>query len=303
MMDVLAATTGLVVACALLGLVVGSFLNVVILRLPARLMHAWREQAREVLADDAAASSEDDAPRLGAREGDVASTPPPDIVFKASHCPHCKHRLAPWENVPLLSFLGLRGRCRHCKARISWQYPAVEAITAALFVLCAMQFGLGWPLLVALAVTAILIAASGIDLRTQLLPDQLTLPLLWLGLVSAVMGWFVEPEAAILGAAGGYLVLWSVYWAFKLATGREGMGYGDFKLLGALGAFVGYAGLIPILLLSSVVGAVLGTLWLLLRGKDRATPIPFGQFLAIAGWIQFVYGEHVIALWHRWLGI
>ena len=302
MMDVLATTGGLVVACALLGLVVGSFLNVVILRLPARLMHAWREQAREVLADDDARPA-DDAPKLGAREADAAVAPPPDLVFKGSHCPHCKHPLAPWENIPLASFLALRGRCRHCKAPISWQYPAVEAITALLFALCALEFGLGWPLLVALAATAILVAASGIDLRTQLLPDQLTLPLLWLGLLAATMGWFVEPEAAILGAAFGYLILWSVYWTFKLATGREGMGYGDFKLLGALGAFVGYVGLIPILLMSSVVGAVLGTLWLIVRGKDRATPIPFGQFLAIAGWIQLVYGEHVLAMWQRWLGV
>jgi leader peptidase (prepilin peptidase)/N-methyltransferase len=300
--ELLGTTTWLVVACALLGLLVGSFLNVVILRLPARLIHAWREQAREVLADGAPAPG-DDAPKLGDRETDAAEPAPPDLVFKGSHCPYCKHRLAPWENVPLVSFLALRGRCRHCRARISLQYPAVEAITGALFALCALQFGFGWPLLAALAVTAVLVAASGIDLRTQLLPDQLTLPLLWLGLLSAVMGWFVEPEAAILGAAGGYLVLWSVYWAFKLATGREGMGYGDFKLLGALGAFVGYVGLIPILLISSIVGAVLGTLWLVVRGKDRATPIPFGQFLAIAGWIQFVYGEHVVALWHRWLGI
>ena len=158
-------------------------------------------------------------------------------------------------------------------------------------------------MLAALAFTGFLVAASGIDLRTTLLPDQLTLPLLWLGLLCAIPAWFVAAPAAILGAVGGYLVLWSVYWTFKLATGREGMGYGDFKLLGALGAFTGYAGLVPILLLSSVAGAILGSAWLALRGQGRATPIPFGPFLALAGWLQLLYGDELFDWYAGMLGV
>ena len=298
MIELLATGPWLVVACALLGLLVGSFLNVVILRLPPRLMHAWREQAREVL--ELGPASPDAATRaLGEAAGKHAG-PPPDLVFTSSHCPHCRHKLAAWENVPLLSYLALRGKCRHCGARISPQYPFVEALTAATFALCALGFGWGWPLLAALALTALLIAGSGIDFHTQLLPDQITLPLLWIGLLCSIPGWFATPAEAILGAACGYLVLWLVYWTFKLATGKEGMGYGDFKLLAALGAFVGYAGIIPILLLSSIAGAVIGTAYLAASGGGRATPIPFGPFLAIAGWIQFVYGDALFA-WYRGL--
>ena len=293
----------LVVACTLLGLLVGSFLNVVILRLPPRLMHGWREQAREVL-ELPPATADAASPDLGATDtGTPGGAPPPGIVVEGSRCPQCGHRLAPWENIPLLSFALLRGRCRACRAPISWQYPAVEALTGLGFALCALEFGFGWPLLAALVLTGFLVAASGIDLRTTLLPDQLTLPLLWIGLLCAIPAWFVAAPAAILGAVGGYLVLWSVYWAFKLATGREGMGYGDFKLLGALGAFTGYAGLVPILLLSSVVGAILGTAWLALRGKGRATPIPFGPFLALAGWLQLLYGNELLDWYAGMLGV
>ena len=265
----------LVTACAVLGLLVGSFLNVVILRLPPRLQHDWETQGREV---------------LGIEAPEVPATPP-DLVFTPSHCPKCRHRLSAFENIPLFSWLVLRGRCRWCREKISWQYPLVEAITGIAFALCAAHFGFGWPLVVALVLTAILVAASGIDFRTQLLPDPLTMPLLWLGLLVAVYGVFVDAPTAILGAAFGYLVLWSVYWAFKLATGKEGMGYGDFKLLAALGAFVGYQGIIPILLMSSLVGAILGSIALAIQGRDRATPIPFGPFVAIAGWIWFLYGD------------
>jgi len=302
LIDLLATTTGVVVACALLGLLVGSFLNVVILRLPARLMHAWREQAREVL-EQPDASADAASPVSSSGDASRVEAPPPDIVFNRSHCPYCKHVLAPWENIPLLSFLALRGKCRHCRAAISWQYPVVEAITALAFATCAIAFGWGWPLVAALLLTAMLIAGSGIDLRTQLLPDQITLPLLWLGLLCAIPAWFVAADAAILGAACGYLVLWLVYWAFKIATGKEGMGYGDFKLLGALGAFVGYAGILPILLLSSVVGAIAGTIFLLLARRGRATPIPFGPFLATAGWIQFVWGDSLFAWYRGLLGV
>jgi leader peptidase (prepilin peptidase)/N-methyltransferase len=261
-------------AAAALGLLVGSFLNVVILRLPPRLMHAWRAQAREVLE----------------LPDDGSDAAPPDLVVTGSHCPKCGHRLSWWENIPLLSYAMLRGRCRGCGTGISLQYPVVEAVTGALSAVVVYQFGLGWPALIALVFTWCLIALTVIDLRTQLLPDQITLPLMWLGLIAALGAYFVEPRAAIIGAAVGYLSLWSVYWVFKLLTGKEGMGYGDFKLLGALGAFTGIAGILPILLLSSVIGAVVGGSWLALRGRDRATPIPFGPFLAMAGWVQFMAG-------------
>lgn len=265
---------------SLLGLLVGSFLNVVILRLPPRLMHQWRADARDLLELPAA-----DEPA------------PPNLVTRASHCPKCGHGLAWWENIPVLSWIALRGRCRGCGTAISLQYPAVEIATAVLSALVLLRFGATAEGGIALLVTWALVALTGIDLRTQLLPDQITLPLLWLGLIAAANGLFLSPTAAIAGAAAGYLSLWSVYWLFKLLTGKEGMGYGDFKLLGALGAFCGVMGLLPIILLSSLIGAVVGGTWLAIRGRDRATPIPFGPFLAAAGWVQFVYGDRILALW------
>ncbi|HJT98913.1 MAG TPA: A24 family peptidase [Rhodanobacteraceae bacterium] len=264
----------LIALTGLLGLLVGSFLNVVILRLPRRLEHEWRTQAREL---------------LGHAESDEVS--PPDLVVTGSHCPSCKHPLSALDNIPLASWLALRGRCRYCRAKISWQYPLVELLTALASATIAWKIGFGWPLAAGLVFTWILIAASGIDARTQLLPDQLTLPLLWLGLALSLVPLFIAPDAAILGAAIGYLSLWSVYWLFKLATGKEGMGYGDFKLLAALGAWMGVASLLPIVLLSSLIGAIVGGAVLALRGQDRATPIPFGPFIAAAGWGWFVFGD------------
>jgi leader peptidase (prepilin peptidase)/N-methyltransferase len=264
----------LIALTGLLGLLVGSFLNVVILRLPRRLEHEWREQARELLGH---------AP--------ADETKPPDLVVTGSHCPTCKHALSAFDNIPLVSWLALRGRCRYCKAKISWQYPLVELLTALASATIAWKLGFGWPLAAGLALTWILIAASGIDARTQLLPDQLTLPLLWLGLVLSLVPVFIAPDAAIVGAAIGYLSLWAVYWLFKLATGKEGMGYGDFKLLAALGAWMGVASLLPIVLLSSLIGAIVGGAVLALGGKDRNTPIPFGPFIAAAGWFWFVFGD------------
>jgi leader peptidase (prepilin peptidase)/N-methyltransferase len=268
------------------GLLVGSFLNVVILRLPARLAHEWRSQSREVL--------ELDTP------SDEAA--PADLVFRRSHCPKCGHQLAWWENVPLVSFLALRGRCRACRTPISWQYPIVEAATGVLTAAVVWHYGPTAQAAVVLLATWMLVALTGIDLRTQLLPDQITLPLLWLGLLAGAAGLLVDARTAIVGAAAGYLVLWSVYWAFKLLTGKEGMGYGDFKLLGALGAFVGWQGIVPILLMSSVIGAVTGSIWLALRGRDRATPIPFGPYLAAAGWVQLLWGQHILDAYLRHAG-
>ena len=275
------------VGCAFVfGLLIGSFLNVVILRLPARLEWQWRRDSRELLELE-----------------EPNAAPPPDIVVGRSFCPKCAHQLGAFDNIPLISFLVLRGRCRYCRAPISWQYPAVELLTGVAFAACVWHFDPGWQALAALVFTAILIALAGIDLHTQLLPDQLTYPLLWLGLLLSTITVFVDPVAAVIGAAVGYLSLWSVYWAFKLLTGKEGMGRGDFKLLAALGAWCGIKGVLPIVLVSAVLGALIGSAWLLLRGRDRATPIPFGPYLAVAGWIQLLWGSQLIALYLHFSGL
>ncbi|TAM00001.1 MAG: prepilin peptidase, partial [Rhodanobacter sp.] len=226
---------------AVLGLLVGSFLNVVILRLPARMAASWRREARDVLE----------------LEADIEPLPP-GIVREPSHCPQCKHPLSAADNIPLFSWLLLRGRCRYCKARISIQYPLVELLGGVLSAVVVWKFGPTWVALAGLLLTWVLIAAAGIDFRTQLLPDQLTLPLLWLGLLLSLPPMFVGAQAAIIGAAIGYVSLWSVYWAFKLLTGKEGMGHGDFKLLAALGAWMGPVALLPTILLSSLIGALVG---------------------------------------------
>lgn len=273
-------------AAAGLGLLVGSFLNVVILRLPRRLEWQWKRDAREIL----------EIPEL-------YEPPPPGIVVERSHCPHCGHALSWYENIPLLSWLVLRGKCRSCKAPISIQYPLVELLTGLLFLACAWQFGFGWKGFGAMLLTSFLVALSGIDLRTRLLPDQLTLPLMWLGLVAASDNLYMPTKPALLGAMAGYLSLWSVYWVFKQLTGKEGMGHGDFKLLAALGAWTGLAGVLPTILLSSLIGAVVGSIWLAAKGKDSATPIPFGPYLAIAGWISFFWGKDLVGWYMRLAGL
>lgn len=266
-----------------LGLLVGSFLNVVILRLPPRLEWQWKRDAREVL-----------------EQPDVYDPPPPGIVVERSHCPHCKRVLRWYENIPVLSYALQRGRCRGCGARISLQYPLVELLTMLLFLVCVWRFGFGWQGFGAMVFTGFLIALSGIDLRTQYLPDSLTLPLMWLGLVAASDNLYMPVKPALLGAMVGYLSLWSVWWLFKQLTGKEGMGHGDFKLLAAIGAWVGLQGILPTILLSSLVGAVIGSVWLAMKGRDRGTPIPFGPYLAIAGWIVFFWGGELIDAYLRW---
>ena len=273
-------------AVAGLGLLVGSFLNVVILRLPRKLEWQWKRDAREVL-----------------EEPELYDPPPPGIVVERSHCPHCGHQLSWYENIPLLSWLALGGKCRSCKAPISFQYPLVELLTSLLFVACVWKFGFGWKGFGAMLLSGFLVALSGIDLRTRLLPDQLTLPLMWLGLVASLDNLFIPAKPALLGAIAGYVSLWSVWWLFKQLTGKEGMGHGDFKLLAALGAWVGLKGILPIILLSSVVGAVIGSAWLAYKGRDRATPIPFGPYLAIAGWIVFFWGEQMLGAYMRFAGL
>lgn len=266
-----------------LGLLVGSFLNVVILRLPDRLIHGWKQQSRELL-------------EIGDDEGDTLVAPP-GIVREPSHCPKCKHPLGVLDNIPLVSWVVLRGRCRHCGAAISLQYPLVELLTALCSAAVAWKFGFGWQAAAGLVLTWTLIALAGIDVRTQLLPDQMTLPLLWLGLILSLFALFVPAHPSIIGAVAGYLSLWSVYWLFKLSTGKEGMGYGDFKLLAALGAWMGPGALLPIVLLSSLVGAVIGGIYLAVGKQGRETPIPFGPFIAAAGWLWFAAGDHLARLW------
>ncbi|WP_062357717.1 A24 family peptidase [Pseudoxanthomonas mexicana] len=269
-----------------LGLLVGSFLNVVILRLPRRLEWEWKRDAREVL-----------------EEPELYDPPPPGIVVERSHCPHCKTALSWYENIPLFSWLALRGKCRHCKTPISPQYPLVELLTAVLAVASVWRFGFGWQGFGAALLSCYLVALSGIDLRTRLLPDQLTLPLMWLGLIGSLDNLYMPAKPALLGAIAGYASLWLVWWIFKQVTGKEGMGRGDFKLLAALGAWVGLSGVLPIILFSSLVGAVVGSVWLAMKGRDRATPIPFGPYLAIAGWIVFFWGQQIVDAYLQFAGL
>ena len=268
------------------GLLVGSFLNVVILRLPKRLEWEWKREAREVL-----------------EEPEVYDPPPPGIVVERSHCPHCKHQLSWYENIPLFSWLALRGKCRNCKAPISPQYPLVELLTSVLFVACVWRFGFGWQGFGAMLFTGFLISMSGIDLRTQLLPDSLTLPLMWLGLIAAADNLYMPVKPALLGAVAGYASLWSVWWVFKQLTGKEGMGHGDFKLLAAIGAWTGLKGVLPTILVSSILGAVIGSIWLAMKGRDRSIPIPFGPYLAVAGWVVFFWGQEMVDAYMRVSGL
>jgi len=267
------------------GLAVGSFLNVVILRLPKRMEWEFRQEARATLGEPA-----------------LYDPPPPGIVVERSHCLHCGTQLAWYDNIPLASWLILRGKCRTCQGKISLQYPLVELLTAVLFLLCTWRFGFGWQGFGALVLTSFLIALSGIDLKTGLLPDFLTLPLMWLGLVASLDNLYMPAKPALLGAVVGYASLWTVWWLFRQLTGKDGMGHGDFKLLAALGAWCGLAGVLPIILLSSLLGLSFGVLWLMRKGNTRATPIPFGPCLALAGWVVFMWNAPLMALYWRMLG-
>ena len=276
-----------VILTILLGLIVGSFLNVVIHRLPLMMEREWRAQCAELL-----------------NQADPNAGQPALNLWKPrSRCPHCGHLIRAVENIPLLSYARQRGRCAHCGAAISLQYPLVEALSGVLAGVVAWKYGPGWPAAAALVCTWFLLAASVIDFRHQLLPDDLVLPLLWLGLFAALFGLFADLPSAVVGAMAGYLALWSVYQLFRLLTGKEGMGHGDFKLLAALGAWTGWQYLVTIVLLSSLVGAVFGLALILLRGRDRRVPMPFGPFLAAAGWIALLWGEAVNRAYLHWLGL
>ncbi|MCE2572054.1 prepilin peptidase [Motilimonas eburnea] len=279
----------IIVFAGVLGLMVGSFLNVVIHRLPIMMQKDWQSECRVLLTDELK------APASGTAESRY------NLIVPRSACPKCGHKITAIENIPVISWLVLKGKCSECANPISARYPSVELLTGLMSVAVAFVVPFGWPLMLALTLTWFLVAMTFIDLDTMLLPDQLTLPLLWLGLLANVFGTFTDLQSAVLGAAAGYLSLWSIYWAFKLLTGKEGMGYGDFKLLAALGAWFGWMSLPVIILLSSFVGAIAGIALMVLAKNGRDQGIPFGPYLAGAGWLYLVYGQQLIDLYFSFI--
>ena len=288
----LAASPALFIgACGVLGLAIGSFLNVVIFRLPLMIERDWREQCAELRGAEAGSAAQSAAP-----------APRFNLIEPRSACPSCNTPLRARENIPLISYLALGGRCAHCGKPIGVRYPLVEALTGVLTAAVAWKFGFAWPALAAMVFTWFLIALAFIDIDRQYLYDALTLPLLWGGLFVSLFGPAsaatpipVELRSSLIGAMAGYLSLWSVYHLFRLLTGKEGMGYGDFKLLAALGAWLGWQMLLPLILAASVVGAFVGIILLSARGQHRGTPIPFGPFLAAAGWLMLMVGQGLVA--------
>ncbi|NYH09872.1 prepilin peptidase [Pseudomonas moraviensis] len=270
----------------LLGLVVGSFLNVLIWRLPKMLEREWRQQAHDVLG----------------LPGE-APAPTYNLMLPHSQCPHCGHRIRAWENIPVLSYVFLRGRCSSCSASISKRYPLIELACGLLSAFIAWHLGFGWQACLLIVLTWGLLAMSLIDTEHQLLPDVLVLPLLWLGLIVNSFELFVPLHDALWGAVLGYMALWSVFWLFKLITGKDGIGHGDFKLLALLGAWGGWQILPLTILLSSLVGAVLGVILLKLRDQKTSTPIPFGPYLAIAGWIALLWGGQITGFYWQFVGL
>lgn len=268
--------SALALAALPFGLIIGSFLNVVILRFPEQLKNNWRRESEDFLG--------------------LPSEPVEEIslVMPASRCPSCGAAIKPWHNIPVISYVFLRGKCTSCSTAISIQYPLVELLCGLATAFIIYQFGLSMTSAYCLLFTWVLIALTGIDYHDQLLPDQITLPLLWIGLFANLSGTFVPINEAVIGAIAGYLSLWSVFWIFKLVTGKEGMGYGDFKLLAALGAWMGWQMLPLIIVLSTFVGAVVGIFGVLAKAKDRQVPIAFGPFLAMAGWIALIWGDKIL---------
>ena len=265
------------------GTMVGSFLNVVIHRLPKMMENDWRQQCIEFLQPEEAAKATEVA----------AANPPPrySLVVPRSACPSCGHKITAMENIPIVSYLFLRGKCSACKTSISMRYPIVEALTGIASAYAAWRFGVSWIVVFALLYVWSLIALTFIDADTTLLPDDITLPLLWLGLLANVGGTFTDLTSSVIGAVAGYLILWSVYWGFKLLTGKEGMGYGDFKLLAAIGAWLGWQMLPLVILLSAMVGTIVGLAGIILQGRERGAKLPFGPYLAAAGFIALFWGN------------
>ena len=270
-------------------LVIGSFLNVVIYRLPIMMEREWREQCAEVA----------ELPESKLPEGTF------NLVVPRSRCPSCGKMIKAWQNIPVLSYILIGGRCAECKKSVSIRYPLVEAVTAVLAAVVAWRFGFGPEALMGIVLTLFLVPITMIDFDHCLIPDSIVYPLLWIGLgmslyhpIAGAETLFIPPSDAIIGAIAGYLVLWSVYWLFKLVTGKEGMGHGDFKLLAALGAWLGYQYLFAIIIMSAVVGAALGIALIIFKGRDHHIPMPFGPFLAAAGWAVMLYGDELKALFH-----
>lgn len=268
-----------ITAATLLGLMVGSFLNVVIHRLPKMMEQEWQRNCAEV------------------RNEEVTGSAPYNLVIPRSACPSCGHMIRAWENIPVISYLALGGKCSGCKTRISPRYPLVEAATGLLAGLIAWHFGFSGTALAAMAFGFALIALTFIDFDTHLLPDDITLPLLWLGLLVNIGGGFTDLPSAVIGAVAGYLALWSIYWLFKLVTGKEGMGYGDFKLLAAIGAWFGWQLLPAVILLSSLVGSVIGIGMIVLARHGRNVPIPFGPYLALGGITALFLGNRLASFY------
>ncbi len=278
---------------SLLGLIVGSFLNVVIYRLPIMLKTGWKSECQAFLAE-----GQGQPLSQNNEETQVFNLNTP-----RSRCPQCGHAIAAWENIPVISYLFLRGRCRECKTAISLRYPAIEILTAILTLACAWRFGVSMNAAFAITLSWALIALAFIDLDEQYLPDSITLSFLWLGLLLNTQNLFTDLESAVIGAAAGYLILWSVYMLFKKVTGKEGMGFGDFKLLAMLGAWLGWQMLPAIILLSSVVGAIIGISLIASNRHQRGIPIPFGPFLAAAGWIALLWGTDINHAYLQWIAV
>lgn len=292
------SSTAWIVLMLVLGLLVGSFLNVVIHRLPIMMEREWQAQAKEILGTDAY-----DPPRA-----ESAEPKPYNLVVPRSACPKCGAMITAAQNVPVISYVFLGGACANCGAKISIRYPLTELFTGVLSAAVAWKFGVTWYCGAALVLTWALVALSTIDIDHQLLPDDITLPLLWIGLLLSLaptlpaFGLPVDPGSSILGAVFGYVSLWSIYKLFKWLTGKEGMGYGDFKLLAALGAWLGWQMLLLIILISAFVGATVGISLIVFRGRDRSVPIPFGPYLAAAGWVALMWGDELVGAYARTLG-
>jgi leader peptidase (prepilin peptidase)/N-methyltransferase len=303
------AHSWLLLGCALLlGALVGSFLNVVIHRLPIMLERQWREQAAETLNQTAGVATP--APESVAQQPGSSLPTRYNLITPSSRCPKCNAAIKAYQNIPVVSWLALGGKCANCAAPISARYPIIELATAVLSMAVVWRFGWHWQSAVALLFTWSLIGLTVIDLDHQILPDVITLPLLWVGLLLS-LAWTmdlrpplpVDPRSAIVGGAAGYLSLWLVFWAFKLLTGKEGMGYGDFKLFGAIGAWMGWKMLPLVLLLSAFAGAVIGIVLIAVRGRDRNIPIPFGPYLAAAAWIALLWGPQIVGGYLEFSGL
>lgn len=282
---------------AFISLMVGSFLNVIIHRLPIMMERGWRDGVVDYLTDQQA---DKDKP-LDIKFQSELPPEPFNIAVPRSRCPQCSNEIKAWQNIPVLSYLLLAGKCAGCKTRISARYPIVEFVTMLLSLVVAWKLGPTPAALLGIIVTWFLVAMSMIDFDHQLLPDSMTLPLMWIGLIAALFSVFADLPSAVIGAAAGYMTLWSIYQLFKLITGKEGMGYGDFKLLAALGALLGWQALPVIILLSSLVGAVVGLAIIAITRRDKNIPIPFGPYLAAAGWLAMLWGDDLSSWYYGFL--